>query len=52
MGLLEMIRSRILIKFGNKFSNLLSDRVFDSTFELANKKPEAASSRLMGDLMQ
>lgn len=52
MGLLEMVRSRILIKFGNKFSNLLSDRVFDSTFELANKKPEAASSRLMGDLMQ
>lgn len=52
MGLLEMIRSRILIKFGNKFSSLLSDRVFDSTFELANKKPEAASSRLMGDLMQ
>jgi ATP-binding cassette subfamily C protein EexD len=52
MGLLEMVRSRVLIKFGNKFSNLLSDRVFDSTFELANKKPDAASSRLMGDLMQ
>lgn len=52
MGLLEVVRSRVLIKFGNKFSNLLSDRVFDSSFELANKKPEAASSRLMGDLMQ
>ena len=52
MGLLEMVRSRVLIKFGNKFSNLLTDRVFNSTFELANKKPEAASSRLMGDLMQ
>lgn len=52
MGLLEVVRSRILIKFGNKFANLLSNRVFESTFELANKKPEAASSRLMGDLMQ
>ncbi|MBU3014249.1 type I secretion system permease/ATPase [Poseidonibacter lekithochrous] len=52
MGLLEVVRSRVLIKFGNKFSNLLSDRVFDSSFELANKKPESASSRLMGDLMQ
>lgn len=52
MGLLEVVRSRVLIKFGNKFSNLLSNRVFESTFELANKKPEAASSRLMGDLMQ
>lgn len=52
MGLLEMVRSRVLIKFGNKFSNLLTDRVFNSTFDLANKKPEAASSRLMGDLMQ
>jgi ATP-binding cassette subfamily C protein EexD len=52
MGLLEVVRSRILIKFGNKFANLLSNRVFESTFELANKKPEAASSRIMGDLMQ
>ncbi|MGJ0335590.1 type I secretion system permease/ATPase [Aliarcobacter cryaerophilus] len=52
MGLLEVVRSRMLIKFGNKFANILSNRVFESTFELANKKPEAASSRLMGDLMQ
>lgn len=52
MGLLEVVRSRMLIKFGNKFANLLSNRVFESTFELANKKPEAANSRLMGDLMQ
>lgn len=52
MGLLEVVRSRILIKFGNRFANILSNRVFESTFELANKKPEAASSRLMGDLMQ
>ena len=52
MGLLEVVRSRVLIKFGNRFANLLSNRVFESTFELANKKPEAATSRLMGDLMQ
>ena len=52
MGLLEVVRSRMLIKFGNKFANILSNRVFESTFELANKKPEAANSRLMGDLMQ
>ena len=52
MGLLEVVRSRVLIKFGNRFANILSNRVFESTFELANKKPEAANSRLMGDLMQ
>lgn len=52
MGLLEVVRSRVLIKFGNRFANILSNRVFESTFELANKKPEAASSRLMGDFTQ
>lgn len=52
MGLLEVVRSRVLVKFGNRFANILSNRVFESTFELANKKPEAASSRLMGDFTQ
>ena len=52
MGLLEVVRSRVLIKFGNRFANILSNRIFESTFELANKKPEAASSRLMGDFTQ
>ena len=52
MGLLEVVRSRVLVKFGNRFANILSNRIFESTFELANKKPEAASSRLMGDFTQ
>jgi len=50
MALLEIVRSKILVKVGNKLDSLLSKRVFDSLFELANKHPGKASSMPMNDL--
>lgn len=52
MALLEMIRSRVLVKVGNKLDSLLSQRVFDSVFELAQKYPGKASSMPLNDLTQ
>jgi len=50
MSLLEIVRSKILVKVGNKLDFLLSTRVFDSLFELANKSPGKASSLPLSDL--
>ena len=50
MALLEIVRSKILVKVGNKLDSLLSQRVFDSLFELANKHPGKASSMPLNDL--
>jgi ATP-binding cassette, subfamily C, bacterial EexD len=50
MGLLEIVRSKILVKVGNKLDSILSQRVFDSLFELANKFPGKASSLPLADL--
>lgn len=52
MGLLEIIRSRILVRVGNKIDALLSERVFTSIFALANKMPGKASSMPLNDLTQ
>ena len=52
MALLEMVRSRILVKVGNRLDSLLSQRVFDSVFELAQKHPGKASSIPLSDLTQ
>ncbi|MDD3342371.1 MAG: type I secretion system permease/ATPase [Sulfurospirillaceae bacterium] len=52
MALLEMVRSRVLVRVGNKMDNLLSDRVFESIFALANKMPGKASSLPLNDLTQ
>ena len=51
-ALLEMVRSRVLVRVGNKMDSLLSNRVFDSLFELANKAPGKASSMPLNDLTQ
>lgn len=51
-ALLEMVRSRILVRVGNKIDGLLSNRIFDSLFELANKSPGKASSLPLNDLTQ
>lgn len=32
----EMVRSRVLVRVGNKLDNLLSERIFESVFKLAN----------------
>ncbi|ATB70955.1 Type I secretion system ATP-binding protein PrsD [Sulfurospirillum diekertiae] len=52
MAILEMVRSRVLVRVGNKMDNLLSDRVFESIFQLANKMPGKASSLPLNDLTQ
>jgi ATP-binding cassette subfamily C protein EexD len=50
MAILEIIRARILVRMGNKVDNLLSDRIFESIFLLANKAPDKASSMPLNDL--
>ena len=52
MALLEIVRSKVLVKIGNKLDSILSQRVFDSLFELANKHPGKASSMPLNDLTQ
>ena len=52
MALLEIVRSKILVKVGNKLDQILSQRIFDSLFELANKNPGKASSMPISDLTQ
>lgn len=52
MALLEMVRSRVLVRVGNRIDNLLSDRIFESIFKLANKAPGKASSMPLNDLTQ
>lgn len=50
MALLEIVRSKILVKVGNKLDAILSARVFNSLFDLANKQPGKASSLPLSDL--
>ncbi len=50
MALLEIVRSKVLVKVGNKLDSILSQRIFDSLFELSNKKPGKASSVFLNDL--
>ncbi|MDO8454804.1 MAG: ABC transporter transmembrane domain-containing protein, partial [Sulfurimonas sp.] len=52
MATLEIVRSKILVMVGNKLDNLLSKRVFDSLFDLANAQPGKASSMPLNDLTQ
>lgn len=50
MALLEIVRSKVLVKVGNKLDMLLSQRIFTSLFDLANKHPGKASSMPLSDL--
>jgi len=52
LGLLEIVRSRVLIRISNKMDSLLNKRVFDSLFKLAEKYPNKASSSALSDLTQ
>lgn len=52
MTLLEIVRSKILVKVGNHLDSLLSKRIFESLFKLANKHPGKASSIPLSDLTQ
>ena len=50
MAVLEIVRSKVLVKVGNKLDAQLSGRIFNSLFELANKHPGKASSMPLSDL--
>ncbi|RXK12295.1 type I secretion system permease/ATPase [Halarcobacter mediterraneus] len=52
MALLEIVRSKLLIRIGNKIDSLLSQRVFDILFDFANKFPGKANSTPLSDLTQ
>ena len=52
MGLLEVVRSRVLVRVGNKLDSMLSQRIFDSLFELERKAPGKSSSMPLNDLTQ
>ena len=50
MALLEIVRSKVLVKVGNKLDSILSQRIFNTLFDLANKHPGKASSMPLSDL--
>jgi len=50
MALLEIVRSKILVKVGNKLDGILSERIFNTLFELANRHPGKASAMPLNDL--
>ena len=50
MSLLEIVRSKILMKVANKLDFLLSRRIFNSLFALANKRPGTATALPLNDL--
>lgn len=52
LGSLELLRSRILVRVGNKLDSELSSRIFDAMFAMANKFPGKASSQPLNDLTQ
>ena len=49
-GLLSVVRSRILVRISNKMDSILSSRVFDATFTMANRQPGKASAAALNDL--
>jgi len=52
LALLEMVRSRILVRVGNRIDELLSERVYSAIFKLAEKYPGKASASALADLTQ
>lgn len=52
MGVMEFIRSRLLVRVGNQIDDRLRHRVFDSMFSLAARHPGQATSQPLSDLTQ
>lgn len=52
MALLEVVRSKILVKIGNRLDAILSQRIFNTLFEVENRYPGKASSMSLNDLTQ
>ncbi|ADY73958.1 type I secretion system ATPase [Desulfurobacterium thermolithotrophum DSM 11699] len=51
-GLLQTIRSRILVRINNKIDSILNKKVINSTFDLALKHPTRASIQPLNDFQQ
>ena len=49
-GVLEMVRSRILVRIGAKFDDLLNRHVFRAAFQASVSNPAASSSQSLRDL--
>lgn len=49
MGVLEWLRSRILVRIGNQLDVSLSQRVYSAMFEMGVKKPEVRSAQPLSD---
>ncbi|OYZ67097.1 MAG: type I secretion system permease/ATPase [Sulfuricurvum sp. 24-42-5] len=52
LGMLEFVRSRILIRVGNAIDAKMSNRLFDAMFALANRHPGKATAQPLTDLTQ
>jgi len=52
LGMLEFIRSRILIRVGNAIDAKMSNRLFDAMFALAKRHPGKATAQPLADLTQ
>ncbi|WP_121628366.1 type I secretion system permease/ATPase [Poseidonibacter antarcticus] len=52
MSLLEITRSKIIVRLSNKIDDILTVRVFDSIFYQANKDPARATSSPISDVTQ
>ncbi|MGP1450447.1 MAG: type I secretion system permease/ATPase [Wolinella sp.] len=52
MGVMEFIRSRILVRVGNQIDNHLRERIFQAMFFLANRHPGQATTQPLNDLVQ
>ncbi len=47
---LEVMRSRVLVRVGGRIDEIMNRRIFDAIFELAIRRPGAASSQSLRDL--
>lgn len=52
LGVLQMIRSRILVRVGNKIDLEMNGKIFDTIFETARLKPGQVTAQPMSDLTQ
>lgn len=52
MGLLEFVRSRLLVRAGNQIDNRLRTRIFNLMFSYANLHPGRATAQPLNDLTQ
>ncbi|MBK1668706.1 type I secretion system permease/ATPase [Rhodovibrio sodomensis] len=49
-GLLELVRSRVLVRIGCRLDRVLNDQVFSSVFERTVKQPSTGHSQALRDL--